>query len=142
MPRVHDRGGWPTDEPIDKSEHQAMDWEHRVNAIRQVLGQKALLRSDELRRGCNKLITCDISGYGDSGPYAQMKAYDNLLQGETGLLAVTGTADAPAKVGVSLADIGAGLHAYAAILEALIVREKTGKEQRSKSRCLTAWLTG
>ncbi|MEE8158402.1 MAG: nitrile hydratase [Dehalococcoidia bacterium] len=55
MPRVHDRGGWPTDEPIDKSEHQAMDWEHRVNAIRQVLGQKALLRSDELRRGIESI---------------------------------------------------------------------------------------
>ncbi len=55
MPRVHDRGGWPTDEPIDKSEHQAMDWEHRVNAIRQVLGQKGLLRSDELRRGIESI---------------------------------------------------------------------------------------
>ena len=55
MPRVHDRGGWPTDEPIDRSEHQSMDWEHRVNAIRQVLGQKALLRSDELRRGIESI---------------------------------------------------------------------------------------
>ncbi len=55
MPKVHDRGGWPTDEPIDKSEHQAMDWEHRVNAIRQVLGQKGLLRSDELRRGIESI---------------------------------------------------------------------------------------
>ena len=55
MPRVHDRGGWPTDEPIDRSEHQIMDWELRVSAIRQVLGQKGLLRSDELRRGIESI---------------------------------------------------------------------------------------
>ena len=55
MPRVHDRGGWPTDEPIDRSENQIMDWELRVSAIRQVLGQKGLLRSDELRRGIESI---------------------------------------------------------------------------------------
>lgn len=55
MPRVHDRGGWPTDEPINRSEHQIMDWELRVSAIRQVLGQKGLLRSDELRRGIESI---------------------------------------------------------------------------------------
>ena len=55
MPRVHDRGGWPTNEPIDRSEHQIMDWELRVNAIRQVLGQKGILRSDELRRGIESI---------------------------------------------------------------------------------------
>jgi len=100
--------------------------------------------SDELRRRFDRLITCDISGYGDSGPYAQMKAYDNLLQGETGLLAVTGTADAPAKVGVSLADIGAGLHAYTALLEALIVREQTGHGSAIKISlfdCLADWMS-
>jgi hypothetical protein len=55
MPGVHDRGGWPTDEPIDMSDHDVMDWEVRVNAIRQVLGEKGLLRSDELRRGIESI---------------------------------------------------------------------------------------
>ncbi len=51
MPKVHDRGGWPTGEAIDMNDHPPMDWEIRLNAIRQVLGQKGLLSSDELRRG-------------------------------------------------------------------------------------------
>ena len=55
MPGVHDRGGWPTDEPIDMIDHDVMDWEVRVNAIRQVLGEKGLLRSDELRRGIESI---------------------------------------------------------------------------------------
>jgi itaconate CoA-transferase len=76
------------------------------------------------------LIVCDISGYGDSGPYAQKKAYDLLIQSEAGILAVTGTCDSPAKVGVSLTDIGTGLHAYSGILSALFQRERTGKGQR------------
>lgn len=77
-----------------------------------------------------RLIVCDISGYGDSGPYAQKKAYDLLVQSESGVVAVTGTPDAPSKVGVSLTDIGTGLHAYAAILGALYQRERTGKGTR------------
>ncbi len=72
------------------------------------------------------LITCDISGYGDSGPYAGMKAYDLLVQAESGLVSVTGTADDMGRVGVSVCDIAAGMNAYAAILEALIARDKTG----------------
>lgn len=55
MPKVHDRGGWPTDEPIDMNDHEVMDWEVRANAIRQVLGQKGLMRSDELRRGIENI---------------------------------------------------------------------------------------
>lgn len=100
--------------------------------------------SRDLRRKYARLITCDISGYGDTGPYAKMKAYDNLLQGETGLLAVTGSANAPAKVGISLADIGAGIHAYAAILEALIARQKTGQGTGiniSLFDCLADWMS-
>ena len=77
-----------------------------------------------------RLIVCDISGYGDSGPYAQKKAYDLLVQSEAGVLSLTGTEDAPAKVGISITDIGTGLHAYAAILAALYDRERTGKGRR------------
>jgi len=77
-----------------------------------------------------RLIVCDISGYGDSGPYAQKKAYDLLVQSEAGVLSVTGTEEAPSKVGVSITDIGTGLHAYAAILAALYERSRTGKGRR------------
>ncbi len=102
------------------------------------------LGSQELRKKYRHLITCDISGYGETGPYAEMKAYDNLLQGETGLIAVTGTPETPAKVGISLVDIGAGIHAYAAILEALITREKTGEGVAIKISlfdCLADWMS-
>lgn len=74
-----------------------------------------------------RLIVCDISGYGDAGPYAHKKAYDLLVQSESGIMAVTGTPDTPCKVGVSLTDIGTGLYAFAAILGALYQRERTGK---------------
>ncbi len=81
--------------------------------------------SDELRARHPKLITCDISGYGEEGPYREMKAYDLLVQAESGLAAVTGTPANPARVGVSVCDIAAGLYAYGAILEALIRRQST-----------------
>ena len=77
-----------------------------------------------------RLIVCDISGYGDSGPYAGKKAYDLLVQSEAGVVAVTGTEEAPSKVGISITDIGTGLHAYAAILAALYDRERTGQGRR------------
>jgi itaconate CoA-transferase len=77
-----------------------------------------------------RLVMCDISGYGDSGPYAKKKAYDLLVQSEAGVLSVTGTEDAPSKVGISITDIGTGLHAYAGILAALYERERTGKGRR------------
>jgi itaconate CoA-transferase len=79
-----------------------------------------------LRARHPKLITCDISGYGDDGPYASMKAYDFLVQCETGLASITGSPDAPARVGVSVVDIGCGMSAHAAILQALFERERTG----------------
>jgi itaconate CoA-transferase len=88
------------------------------------------LGADELMAQYPRLIVCDISGYGDSGPYAKKKAYDLLIQSEAGILAVTGTAESPAKVGVSLTDIGTGLHAYSGILGALYQRERTGKGSR------------
>ena len=82
---------------------------------------------DTLRKQHPRLICCSISGYGESGPYASRKAYDLLVQAESGLASVTGGPEAPARVGFSVADIGAGMNAYQAILEALIVREKTGQ---------------
>jgi itaconate CoA-transferase len=83
--------------------------------------------SADLRARHRRLITCDISGYGEDGPAAGMKAYDFLIQCEAGLASVTGTADAPARVGVSVADIACGMNAHAGLLQALIEREKTGK---------------
>lgn len=74
-----------------------------------------------------KLIVCDISGYGDDGPYRDKKAYDLLIQSEAGLLSVTGTPDAPSKAGSSMADIAAGMYAYTNILSALLLRGKTGQ---------------
>src|SRR5260370_10015433 len=78
----------------------------------------------ELRAHHPRLVTCSISGYGESGPYRDMKAYDMLIQAETGLADITGPPEAPGRVGVSVADIASGLNAYAAILEALLGRER------------------
>lgn len=74
-----------------------------------------------------RLIACSISGYGDDGPYAERKAYDLLIQAESGLASVTGGPDEPSRVGISIVDVSTGLHAYEAILEALIRRGVTGK---------------
>jgi len=82
--------------------------------------------STVLRARHPRLILCNVSGYGTSGPYADKKAYDLLVQSEVGLLALTGTTGAPAKVGISVADIAAGMYAYAGILTALIARSSTG----------------
>ena len=82
--------------------------------------------SDHWRAVRPELITCDISGYGEDGEYAGMKAYDLLVQAESGLASITGTAEGMARVGFSVCDLAAGLNALAAILEALIRREKTG----------------
>jgi formyl-CoA transferase len=81
---------------------------------------------DRLRRDYPGLIACSISGYGETGPYAQRKAYDLLIQAESGLASVTGGPEAPARVGVSVVDIATGQNAYEAILEALIARAATG----------------
>lgn len=74
-----------------------------------------------------RLVVCDISGYGEDGPYRDKKAYDLLIQSEAGFLSVTGTEEAPAKSGNSIADIAAGMYAYTNILAALMQRERTGK---------------
>ena len=85
------------------------------------------LGAAELRRRFPRLIWCGISGYGPAGPYAEKKAYDLLVQCEAGLLSVTGTPAEPAKAGIPVADIAAGMYAYSSILAALLRRERTGE---------------
>jgi itaconate CoA-transferase len=77
-----------------------------------------------------RLVVCDISGYGDTGPYAHKKAYDLLVQSEAGVLSVTGTEETPSKVGISIADIATGVYAYSGILAALLARERSGRGGR------------
>jgi crotonobetainyl-CoA:carnitine CoA-transferase CaiB-like acyl-CoA transferase len=84
------------------------------------------LAADTLSRRYPRLICCSVSGYGPDGPYREKKAYDLLVQCEAGLLSVTGTADEPAKAGISVADIAAGMYAYTGVLTALYERERTG----------------
>ena len=83
---------------------------------------------ERLRRDYPGLIVCSVSGYGESGPYAERKAYDMLVQAEAGLASVTGGPESTAaRVGVSVCDIAAGMNSYAAILEALVARGRTGQ---------------
>src|SRR5437762_7845078 len=82
---------------------------------------------ERLRRDYPALICCTISGYGDDGPYAHRKAYDLLIQAESGLASITGGPDGPSRVGLSIVDIATGDTAHAAILEALIARSRNGK---------------
>ena len=89
------------------------------------------------------IIVCDISGYGSDGPYRDKKAYDLLIQIEAGFVSVTGTPDAPAKSGNSIADIAAGMYAYTNILAALMHKQQTGQGQRidvSMLESLTEWM--
>ena len=85
-----------------------------------------------------RLIVCDVSGYGDNGPYASKKAYDLLVQAEAGVMSVTGTPDTPSKVGISIGDIATGMYAYSGILSALYQREKSGKGTRIEVTMLEA----
>ncbi len=82
---------------------------------------------ESLRKKHPRLIVCSVSGYGEDGPYAQRKAYDMLIQAESGLASVTGAPESPARVGVSVCDIASGMNAYEAVLEALIARGRTGE---------------
>lgn len=91
-----------------------------------------------------RLIWCGISGYGPDGPMRDSKAYDMLVQAESGVVSLTGSPNAPAKVGISIADIAAGFYAYSSILTALIGRAATGKGDRidiSMLECLTEWVS-
>jgi formyl-CoA transferase len=97
-----------------------------------------------LRRDYPRLIIGSISGYGETGPLATRKAYDLLVQAEVGLASITGGPEAPARVGVSVADIGTGLNSYAAVLEALALRARTGKGSTfsvSLFDTLAEWMT-
>jgi len=82
---------------------------------------------ERLRRDYPKLICCSITGFGESGPFARRKSYDLLVQAESGLASVTGGPEAPARVGVSVTDVAAGMNAYEAVLEAIIARGRTGQ---------------
>ena len=105
---------------------------------------RAGLGSDSLRGKNPKRICVDISGYGQEGPYRDMKAYDLLIQAESGLCAITGTPDQPGRVGVSVCDIACGMYAYQAVLEALIERGRTGTGktiQVSLFAAMADWMT-
>lgn len=101
------------------------------------------LGGEELLTRHTHLIVCDISGYGSSGPYRDKKAYDLMIQSEAGMLSITGTPEIPSKVGVSIADISAGMYGYSGILSALYQRERTGRGIRievSMLEALTEWM--
>ncbi len=84
------------------------------------------LDGETLTKKYTQLIVCNISGFGSNGPYANKKAYDLLVQAETGLLSITGTEDTPSKTGISAADIAAGMYAFSGIQTALFMRERSG----------------
>jgi crotonobetainyl-CoA:carnitine CoA-transferase CaiB-like acyl-CoA transferase len=94
--------------------------------------KRAGFGSTALRSRHPRLISCDISGYGEQGEYAHMKAYDMLVQAESGLCSITGSPEQNGRIGVSACDIGTGLYAHAAILEALFTRERSGEGRAIK----------
>ena len=101
------------------------------------------LASADLRQAHPRLVVCDISGYGSTGPYRDRKAYDLLVQAEAGLLSITGTPDEQVKVGISVADIAAGMYAYSGILTALLMRHRTGEGtvvEISMLEALSEWM--
>lgn len=98
---------------------------------------------DEVHGRSPRTIWVGLSGYGPDGPHRDRKAYDMLIQAESGIVSLTGSADEPAKVGVSIADIGSGMYAYSSILAALYAREKSGEGMRidiSMLECMTEWM--
>ncbi|MGE0660884.1 MAG: CaiB/BaiF CoA transferase family protein [Reyranellaceae bacterium] len=106
--------------------------------------ERAGFGSDALRRANPRLVTVDISGYGEFGPYQHRRAYDLLVQAESGIASITGTPDAPGRIGVSATDVGCGMYAHAAVLEALLERHRTGKGRSIKVSLFSAmaeWMT-
>ena len=102
------------------------------------------LSHDALKQRFPKLVVCDISGYGESGPMAQKKAYDLLIQAESGVMSVTGTPETPSRIGISAADIATGMYALTGILSALLRRTRTGEGANVKVAMLDAlgeWMT-
>ena len=100
--------------------------------------------SAAMRAKNKRLITVDVSGYGDHGPYKNRRAYDLLVQAESGLASITGTEHAPGRVGISATDIGTGMYAHAAVLEALLARQKSGEGRAIKVSLFSSmaeWMT-
>jgi itaconate CoA-transferase len=137
---------------LDLKQPEALDALQQLLAQADVLVQNLApgaaarmgLSFDALSKQHPKLIVCDISGYGEDGPYRDKKAYDLLIQSEAGFLSVTGTPDAPSKAGNSIADIAAGMYAYSNILSALLLRGSTGKGSHidvSMLESLAEWMS-
>jgi crotonobetainyl-CoA:carnitine CoA-transferase CaiB-like acyl-CoA transferase len=120
---------------LDLREDEAKEVLHRLVAGADVFIQNLTPGATErlgfggkvLRQKNPRLVYCGISGYGEGGPYTDKKAYDLLVQCEAGLVSITGTPETPSKVGISVADIAAGMYAYSGILSALLRRERTGE---------------
>src|SRR5690606_14578837 len=136
---------------LDVKHDAARDLLYRLLAKADVLVQNLApgasdrlgLSYEALKNRYPRLIVCDISGYGADGPYRDKKAYDLLIQAESGFMSVTGTADDPSKAGCSIADIAAGIYAYSNILAALLQRGKTGQGGRieiSMLEAMTEWM--
>ncbi len=123
---------------LDLKKPEAADVMDRLLAQADVLVQNLApgaaarlgLSFEALHARLPRLIVCDISGYGEGGPYQDKKAYDLLIQSESGFVSVTGSPDEPSKAGCSIADIAAGMYAYSGILNALLLRGKTGLGSR------------
>jgi crotonobetainyl-CoA:carnitine CoA-transferase CaiB-like acyl-CoA transferase len=106
--------------------------------------ERAGFGSAAMRTAHRKLITVDVSGYGDHGPYKDRRAYDLLVQAESGLASITGTEHGPGRVGISATDIGTGMYAHAAVLEALLARHKTSEGRAisvSLFSSMAEWMT-
>ncbi len=106
--------------------------------------ERAGFGSAAMRARHKRLITVDVTGYGDHGPYKNRRAYDLLVQAESGLASITGTEHAPGRVGISATDIGTGMYAHAAVLEALLARQKTGEGRAisvSLFSSMAEWMT-
>ena len=139
---------------IDIKAQEDQDLLHRLLAKADVWIQnlapgaidRAGFGSEALRARYPRLITVDISGYGEVGePYSQMKAYDMLIQAESGICSVTGTPDEQCRIGVSACDVATGMFAHAAVLQALYEREKTGKGKGVKASLFSSmadWMAG
>ena len=137
---------------LDLKHPQAADVVERLIGDADVLVQNLLpgaaarlgLSFEALHPRYPSLVLCDISGYGESGPMAQKKAYDLLIQAESGLISVTGTPETPSRVGISAADIATGMYALTGILAALMRRARTGEGANVKVAMLDAlgeWMT-
>jgi itaconate CoA-transferase len=132
----------------DEAQRIVLKLLERADVLLQNLAPGAAARMgfsyDLLKDRYPRLIVCDISGYGADGPYRDKKAYDLLIQSESGLLSVTGTPETPSKAGCSIVDIASGMYAYSNILAALIQRGRTGNGCRidvSMLESMAEWMS-